>query len=463
MADFVKFRGLGHFLEYSTPWLWCLVAFYMILPVLAYFIIPHFVSTRSKGSKTVCIIVMGDLGHSPRMCYHAVSFSKHGYSVFLCGYLESQPPEEIVDDANIEIYPINPIKNTGQISFVLFAVKKVIIQICQLLRLLFQFKGSELVMIQNPPCIPLLAVTLLQVRLFSTNTKIAIDWHNLNYSILRLKYHNKENFLVKFLKLYEKYLGRFADFHITVTEKMKHFLVNEFHFLETKIIPFHDRPGPQFVPRADLDITKNEFIKRLDLYSDIPSIEDYCIVVTATSFTPDENLDILLNALLEYDKKVSLENLPPLLIIITGKGPLKQEFLRRVTSTKFLSSIIIRSDWLSMEDYAKVLAFADLGISLHTSSSGLDLPMKILDYFGCGLPVITLNFPAISELVKDGENGLVTNPSRHLVEQDKEICRLLVQVFSQNSVLERIMKGALAESMFRWDQNWNENLAPYLC
>ena len=67
---------------------------------------------------------------------------------------------------------------------------------------------------------------------------------------------------------------------------------------------------------------------------------------------------------------------PDLLCIITGKGPLK-EFYQDLIQAEEWKHVTFLMPWLEPDDYAKILASADFGVCLHTSSSGLDLPMKV--------------------------------------------------------------------------------------
>jgi beta-1,4-mannosyltransferase len=141
------------------------------------------------------------------------------------------------------------------------------------------------------------------------------------------------------------------------------------------------------------------------------------LLVSSTSWTEDEDFSILLKALEVYeDKALKSIELPQIVCIITGKGPLKSYYEDLIRKRNF-TKVHVSTMWLSSEDYPALLASADLGVCLHKSSSGLDLPMKIVDMFGCGLPVCAVHFECLHELLRDEHNGVVFKDYLQLADQ----------------------------------------------
>jgi beta-1,4-mannosyltransferase len=144
----------------------------------------------------------------------------------------------------------------------------------------------------------------------------------------------------------------------------------------------------------------------------IPSLspDRPALLISSTSWTADEDFSLLLTALDIYQSALQDDiGLPRLLVIITGLGELRAPFERIVAQRELTrwKGITVRCVFVAARDYPTLLGCADLGLSLHSSSSGRDLPMKVVDMFGCGVPVLARNFECIGELVKDKFNGRV--------------------------------------------------------
>ncbi|KZP30410.1 glycosyltransferase family 33 protein [Athelia psychrophila] len=482
------------------------------------------------------------------MMYHAESFAKNKYETFLIGYRGSKPSPTLLSLPHIHfLYLSEPPKIVTRLPFILAAPIKIIHQICTILAALMVRvpHPPEFIMVQNPPSIPTLALVWLVGRL--KGSKVIIDWHNLGYSILALKL-GPDHIFVRLAKKLEATFGRSAYAHLFVTNAMHDYLVKEWDLQGHKAV-LHDRPPSHFhscSPQESHELflrlektmptpTQTGFLPPYSAPSSTPFTStavtnsptanprpassasastsaalsspsppyahiqppEYradrpALLVSSTSWTPDEDFGMLLEALAIYEQRAREVNrarggdgggLPKVLMIVTGKGPLKARYVKEMNALqsggdpwKWVRCITL---WLEAEDYPTLLGCADLGISLHSSSSALDLPMKVVDMFGCGLPVCALDFACLHELVKDGTNGLVFTDAAQLAQQ----IEALLSGFPNPPALTNLRRSLVASSTREaragvqhsklpeegehwewnsWSDNWNAVVRPLI-
>ncbi|KAM9305564.1 chitobiosyldiphosphodolichol beta-mannosyltransferase [Gastrophryne carolinensis] len=434
-------------------------------------------TSKARNPKQVCVLVLGDIGRSPRMTYHALSLARNGFDVCLVGFRETDPHKNVLSNKTVKIHQLSDFKAFQVGPRMLQYVLKVIVQALYLFWELLRIDPPSFLLLQNPPGLPSIAVTWAFCCL--RGSKLIIDWHNYGYSIMSLT-HGPGHPIVHIAKWYEKTFGRLSDFNFCVTNAMKEDLLLNWRI---KAITLYDKPAAVF-KETPADLQHQLFMKlskdfapfKARLENETMDIEKSAftelnrktgvvvhrkerpaLLISSTSWTEDEDFSVLLRALQDYDEFIENGNcLPPLICVITGKGPLKEHYCNLINELQ-LKNIQICTPWLEAEDYPVLLGSADLGVCLHKSSSGLDLPMKVVDMFGCFLPVCAVRFKCLHELVKHEENGLIFEDSKNLAEQLKI---LLTDFTSYSSKLQKFRQNLHECKQIRWDEAWDQTVLP---
>ncbi|XP_023765939.1 UDP-glycosyltransferase TURAN isoform X1 [Lactuca sativa] len=460
------------------------------------------------------VVVLGDIGRSPRMQYHALSLARQAnLEVDIVAYGGSDPHSALLEHQSIHIHTMRQWGSRDGILPKIFRplmlLLKPLIQFIMLLWFLcVKIKAPDVFLVQNPPSVP----TLVAVKWASwiRRSSFIIDWHNFGYTLLALCLGRSSRF-VSVYHWVELHFGKMANGALCVTKAMQHELDQVWGIKATVL---YDQP-PEFFRPALLEEKHKLFCRiKKDMFKpDGPTdcisygitIKDMqdpnttlftnkigesyydlkqnrpALIVSSTSWTPDEDFGILLEAAVMYDRRVAAllnENdsngeevlwkaiddgntflYPRLLFVITGKGPEKEKYEEKIKKLN-LKRVAFRTMWLTPEDYPLLLGSADLGVCLHTSSSGLDLPMKVVDMFGCGLPVCAVSYSCITELVKVDTNGLLFSSSSELAD---ELMMLFKGFPDECDGLKELKKGVLEMGLSaRWANEWEANAKPLI-
>jgi beta-1,4-mannosyltransferase len=420
----------------------------------------------------VTVVVLGDVGRSPRMEYHALALASALAEVDVVGYAGSALHPAVRDHEHIRWHLMPPRaeharhRSSGR-RFLALAAVKVLGECLHLLWLLLGVvRKPDIILVQNPPAIPTLLIALAAARLRAA--RLVVDWHNLGYTMLALRLGPRHP-LVRLAQWYERVIGRRADAHLCVSRHMETFLAKDWGIAGAVVL--YDRPAAVFAPTPPL--AREDLFRRLanvglpigDGGAAAPAgSERPALLVCPTGWTADEDFAMLVDAVRQCDERILAHresagrgSFPPLFVVITGQGPLRDQWEARIALLR-LRTIHLRTLWLAAEDYPLFLGAADLGLCLHRSSSGLDLPMKVQDMFGSGLPVCALDYgPCLAEHVQHGVNGLVFTTSGQLAEQ----LYTLFRGFPDDSpLLDDLRRNVRAQAGRRWDDEWSAVARP---
>jgi beta-1,4-mannosyltransferase len=406
------------------------------------------------------VVVIGDLGRSPRMQYHALAAAVNGADVDLMG-LEGAPlhaaltAEPRLHSHRLSDGGFSSRTKHGGGRFVILSAARAVVQSTRLFAALMRLPKPDVILVQNPPAVPTLSVAAAVAKI--RRARLIVDWHNLSHTILAVRL-GSEHRAVRALARSEARWAKRADAHIAVSQAMADWLKREWGINATVI---YDRP-PAFFTKPDLAVAADlwqRLARDLNLGSRrIP------LVVCPTSWTPDEDFDLLLEALERAERKlIELRGAPTegadLALLLTGRGALRQEFEKRL-ARRNLRRIGVRTAWLEPADYPVAVGMADAGVCLHQSSSGLDLPMKLADFRGANVPVFVYDYaPVVSEVVTTGHEGVT-------FRDPGELSALLIALATAD--LTKMPKFAAARTWLaanpapRWESQWKEKALPIL-
>jgi beta-1,4-mannosyltransferase len=390
--------------------------------------------------------VLGDTVRSPRKQFQALALAANQCDVDLVGETGTPLPSTL-RHPRIRDHRLAARRIAGRrgLAWLWYGVTNVLASSVALYRLLLRLPRPDVLLVQTPPAIPTLAIAWLAAR--RRDARLVIDWHNFGWTLLGLRF-TRWHPLTLLARVFERWAAAGADRHLCVSKAMAQQLAADYHVDHSIVV--HDRPAASFVPGAADPAVRRRIMHAAAVRDDARP----ALAVSPTSWTRDEDLALLFaTADLLESRWQTAGPRDGLVIAVSGRGPGRQAFDARL-ARRHHECIRIVTTWLEPDEYPGFIASADAGICLHRSSSGVDLPMKLSDMLGAGVPVCALDYGlTLREVIEPGRTALLFRDARELADA---LDRLFRSWPSATPELERLRAGAAAAASGpRWLDAWN--------
>jgi beta-1,4-mannosyltransferase len=179
---------------------------------------------REQQTRRVAIVVLDEIGQSPRMQLHARALVDRGIPVDIICYAGDVTPEWVRNHPLIFLWPLPAPGWTGRhrLPRALFSLYTVFrgarITINLFWTLMFRISPPNFFLIQTPPPVPTLPLCLLAAKIRGAAT--IIDWHNYGHSILALRL-GERHWMVRLTLWVERVFSRQATHHLCVSRAMQ--------------------------------------------------------------------------------------------------------------------------------------------------------------------------------------------------------------------------------------------------
>jgi PEP-CTERM/exosortase A-associated glycosyltransferase len=174
------------------------------------------------------------------------------------------------------------------------------------------------------------------------------------------------------------------------------------------------------------------------------------VIAYIGSFQPYEGLDTLIRAMEDVRKTA-----PNALLLIAGDGPSKSS-LEALVKALDLAKIVHFTGRVPHDRVKEIYAIASVLVypRIDTLTTRLTTPLKPLEAMAMQKAVISSDLPALRELVRDGETGLMF-PAGNAAELAKRIALVLHDPAQRSRIADAALEWVRAR------RSWNSTLAIY--